>query len=454
MSLAGPEPVSTNPFLRLARDWRDERNVAVPFPRGDTSFSARRTRQALLDPLHLLLDAYDRHGPVFTLRLFHGKVVFMLGPEANHHMLVSHANDFSWREGHMGDLIPLLGDGLLTIDGEFHKRSRRIMLPAFHSERIAALTTLMESEIDRAVDAWRPGQPLDLYDWTRHLALRIAMKALFGVDPDGGTAARMDAAEQFGIALGFWGEPYIKQTMRGPGTPWARMRRARRELDDLIYSEINRRRASGERGEDILSLLIDATDEDGSKLSDRHIRDEVMTLMFAGHDTTTSTVTFMFHELAGAPEWADRAAGSADDLELCIDETLRRYPPAWIGPRKSLQNYEFAGETVPAGAFVNYSSWVSHHLPDVWDEPFAFRPERFADGGEASRQPKGAYVPFGAGSRTCIGMRFGQQEIRLMARRILRDFRLDVRLGYELVVRQMPTIGPRDGLPVTLRAAA
>src|SRR3954453_9329468 len=238
MSLAGPEPVSTNPLLRLARDWRDERNVAVPFPRGDTNFSARRTRQALLDPLHLLLDAYERHGPVFTLRPFHGKVVFMLGPEANHHMLVSHANDFSWREGHMGDLIPLLGDGLLTIDGEFHKRSRRIMLPAFHSERIAALTTLMESEIDRAVDAWRPGQPLDLYDWTRHLALRIAMKALFGVDPDGGTAARMDPPDQFGISPGFWAEPYIKQTMRGPGTPWARMRRARRELDDLIYSEI------------------------------------------------------------------------------------------------------------------------------------------------------------------------------------------------------------------------
>src|SRR3954468_11862587 len=301
MSLVGPEPVSTNPFLRLARDWRDERRVAVPFPRGDTSFSARPTRQALLDPLHLLLDAYDRHGPVFTLRLFHGKVVFMLGPEANHHMLVSHASDFSWRVGHMGDLIPLLGDGLLTIDGDFHKRSRRIMLPAFHHERIAALTTLMEAEIDAAVGAWRPGQELDLYHWTRHLALRIAMRALFGVDPDGGTAARMDAAEQFERALGFWAEPYFKQTMRGPGTPWARMRRARRELDRLIFDEITRRRGSGERGEDILSLLLDAADDDGNTLSDQHIRDEVMTLLFAGHDTTTSTVTFLFHELAGTP---------------------------------------------------------------------------------------------------------------------------------------------------------
>src|SRR3954451_3022890 len=181
MSLAGPEPVSSNPFLRLARDWRDERNVSVPFPRGETNFSAKRTRQALLDPLHLLLGAYERHGPVFTLRLFHGKVVFMLGPAANHHMLVSHASDFSWREGHMGDLIPLLGDGLLTIDGDFHRRSRRIMLPAFHHDRIAALGELMAGEVDGAVRGWREGDELDLYGWTRHLAMRIALRALFGV---------------------------------------------------------------------------------------------------------------------------------------------------------------------------------------------------------------------------------------------------------------------------------
>ncbi len=453
MSLAGPEPVSTNPLLRLARDWREERRVTVPFPRGDTSFSGARTKQALLDPLHLLLDAYERHGPVFTLRLFHGKVVFMLGPEANHYMLVSHFNQFSWREGHLGDMIPLLGDGLLTIDGDFHKRSRRIMLPAFHHERIAALTDLMQAEVDQAVDAWRPGMKVDIYDWTRHLALRIAMRALFGVDPDGGTAARMDAAEQFELALGFWGKPYILQVLRGPRTPWVQMQRARRELDRLIFDEIARRRSSGERGEDILSLLLDASDDDGNTLSDQHIRDEVMTLLFAGHDTTTSTVAFLFHELASAPGWADRAAGDPADLELCLDETLRRYPPAWIGPRKALENFEFAGQPVPAGAFVNYSSWVSHHLPDVWDEPFAFRPERFAEGGEASRQPKGAYVPFGGGSRTCIGMRFGQQEIRLIARRILAEYRLEQPSDYRLTVRQMPTIGPKDGMPMTVRAA-
>jgi len=451
MSLAGPQPVSTNPLARLAADLRAERAARVPFPAGATGFSAARTHRALVDPLGLLLESYERFGPVFTLRLFHGRVVWMLGPEANHHMTVSHAADFSWREGHMGDLIPLLGDGLLTIDGEFHRRSRKIMLPAFHHERIGALHGLMTDEVDAAIASWRPGTDLDLYAWTRRLALRIALRALFGVDPER-AAGRLDAAEQFERALGFWGRAYILQVLRGPATPWARMQRARRELDRLIFAEIRRRRTSGERGEDILSLLLDAADEEGNTLSEQHIRDEVMTLLFAGHDTTTSTVTFLFHELARAPEWADRAAAHAADLELCLDETLRLFPPAWVGPRRSLVDFEFAGQSVPAGAFVNYSSWASHRLPDVWDAPGAFDPQRFAPG-RREQIPKGAYIPFGGGSRTCIGMRFGQQEIRVIAARILRDFRLELLAGHELKIRQMPTIGPIGGLPVRIRAA-
>jgi cytochrome P450 len=451
MSLAGPQPVSTNPIARLRDDWRAERDAAVPFPPGEMGFSMRRTRRALKDPLHLLLEGYENYGPVFTMRLFHGRVVFMLGPEANHHMLVSHAQDFSWREGHLGDMIPLLGDGLLTIDGDFHRRSRKIMLPAFHHDRIAALGDLMTEEVEGAMAGWRAGDELDLYSWTRHLAMRIALRALFGVDPER-AAGRLDAAEQFERALSFWSREYVLQIMRGPFTPWARMQRARRELDALIYSEIDDRRAGGMRGDDLMSLLLDASDEEGRTLSKRHIRDEVMTLLFAGHDTTTSTIAFLFHELAGHPEWADRAAASPEDLELCLDETLRRFPPAWIGPRRALVDYEFAGHSVPAGAFVNYTSWVSHHLPDVWDEPFAFRPERFAAGAR-ERIPKGAYVPFGGGSRTCIGMRFGQQEIRAISSRILRDFRLELPPGHRLTIRQMPTIGPEGGLPVRVRAA-
>src|SRR5437588_6169438 len=135
---------------------------------------------------------------------------------------------------------------------------------------------------------------------------------------------------------------------------------------------------------------------------------------------------------------------------MVLDETLRMYPPAWIGARKSLRAYEFGGQLVPGGAYVNYSSWVSHHLPEVFPEPEQFRPERFAPERKAAL-PKGAYVPFGAGSRICIGMRFGQLEVKAIASELLRRYDFSLSPGYELRTRQMPTIGPRGGLPLIVQ---
>ena len=459
MTLAPPPPVSTNPFRRLYEDLRAELDAGVPYPPGDTAPSLARTKRFAEQPLPVLLDAYERYGPVFTLRIFHGLVVFMLGPEANHYVTVSHADNFRWRDGHMGDLIPLLGDGLLTIDGEFHRRSRKAMLPVFHRERIARAAETILDEATRAVDALPTGR-VDLYHWTRGLALRIAMRALFGLDPD--RAPR--AARDFETALSYWSRDYFLQVARGPGTPFHRMQRARARLDELIFAEVARRRASGaERGEDLLSLLLEARDEDGNALDDAHVRDEVMTLLFAGHDTTTSTIAFLFFELSRNPEVRERVEAELDAagpigaghlggtklpyLEMTIDETLRKYPPAWVGPRRSNRPFTFAGAQVPGNAFVNYCSWASHHLPHVFPEPGAFRPERFTPEARA-RLPRGAYVPFGGGSRTCIGMRFGQVEVRALAALLASRFRLDVPRDYTLRVRQMPTIGPRDGLPV------
>jgi len=230
----------------------------------------------------------------------------------------------------------------------------------------------------------------------------------------------------------------------------------------VIFEEIARRRASGERGEDILSLLMDAEDEDGSGLSDQELRDQVMTLLFAGHDTATSTVTFLFYELARNPDeiapLAEEVAATDDfvsgmpRLDMALDETLRMYPPAWIGPRRSIEPFELCGIHVPGGVFVNYCSWASHHLPEVFGEPSQFRPERFAPEAKAAL-PKGAYVPFGGGSRTCIGMRFGQLEVKAIAAGILRRFRLELQdPQLRPSIRQMPTLSPRGGLPVVVRA--
>ena len=311
MSLQAPPPVAANPIELIARDLRNEWRTPVPYPPGDTTFDLRRAGAMLRNPLPLLLDGYARYGPVYTLRLLSSKVIVLLGPEANHHLLVANQANFSWREGSFANLIPLLGDGLLTIDGDFHRRSRKIMLPVFHHEHIAAALETMTVETEQAMSAWRTGDRVDLYDWTRKLALRIAMRALFGLDPDGPAARSVDAARLFNEALHFFSYDLPVQWLRGPGTPWRRMQRARHELDRLIYSEIATRRRTGERGLDLLSLLLDASDEDGTRLSDRHVRDEVMTLLFAGHDTTTSTVAFMFYELARHPDVTDAAAGGA-----------------------------------------------------------------------------------------------------------------------------------------------
>src|SRR5215216_6968327 len=164
-SLTGPEPVSTNPLRRVAFELQMERRARGAGPPGDTRPSARRTHRMIVDPLGLLLDGYQRHGPVFALRILNARNVFLLGPEANHFMLVSHADHFRWRDGAFGDLIPLLGDGMLTIDGDFHRRSRRIMLPAFHTTRVAAALATMEEEIERAVGAFEDGGRVELYGW-------------------------------------------------------------------------------------------------------------------------------------------------------------------------------------------------------------------------------------------------------------------------------------------------
>jgi cytochrome P450 len=453
----------------MLRDIRAERANRTPYPPGETRFSLARTRRFATEPLDLLLECYERHGPVFTIRVFYGNVVFMLGPAANHYMTVSHASNFTWRESHFRELIGLLGDGLLTTDGEFHRRSRQIMLPAFHREQIAASIDVMREETERALEDLAAAHRVDLYDWTRHLAMRIAMRALFGLDPDGELARGTDAAALFERALSFYATEYTTRFLRGPLTPWARLLRASERLDRIIYGEIAHRRATGRRGEDILSLLLDAEDEQGTSLTDKQIRDEVMTLLFAGHDTTTSTVSFMFYELARNPHVVERLVAEQDEilrgaqptaeqlmggglpqLEMVLEETLRKYPPAWIGPRRSVEAFEFEGHSVPRGAYVDYCSWASHHLPEVFAEPDRFLPERFAPEARAAL-PKGAYIPFGGGSRTCIGMRFGQLEVRTVATLILARFALELPEDFELSIRQMPTISPRDGLPMLVR---
>jgi cytochrome P450 len=462
-----PEQMSDNPARRLFDDIRAELQVRRrgSYPPGPQNFDFGRTLRMANDPLPLLLSLYEEYGPVFSLRLLHHPVVFMLGPEANHFITVSDPENFHWRESSFGDLIPLLGDGLLTIDEDYHDRAREIMMPAFHREQVAAAVEAMIAEAGPAIVRLRPGEVVDVYEWMRGLAMRIAMRALLGLDPDdAGKGAA--AAEHFERALGFYGTDFHLRLLRGPGSPWSKLVRSRAVLDEIVYGEIAGRRADPDPGKvDILSLLLAVRDEEGEGFTDKEVRDQVMTLMFAGHDTSTSTLTFAMHELARHPdvvaklcEEQDRVLGSDPPdieklerempyLEMVIDEVLRLYPPAWIGPRRAVRDFEFAGNSIVRGTYVNYCSWASHRLPEVFPEPEAFVPERFTRERKAAL-PRGAYVPFGGGRRICIGKRFGQTEVKLVATMLLQRLRLDAMPGRTMTVRQMPTLSPRGGLPM------
>jgi cytochrome P450 len=466
-----PPRLSANPFLRVANDLRAEWRGRGSYPPGPSDFSLSRTKQAAYDPLPLLLGAYEEFGPIFSMRLLHSKVVFMLGPEANHFVTVGHPENFHWRESSFGDLIPLLGDGLLTVDDDYHDRARAIMLPAFHREQVEASTAAMVTETEAAIAALAADTVVDVYGWMRALAMRIAMRALLGLDPDDGGKGAL-AAEKFEEALGYFGIDFALRLLRGPGSPWRRLMAARAVLDRIVYEEIERRRAAHDSGRrDILSLLVAARGQHGERFTDTEIRDQLMTLMFAGHDTTTSTVTFALYELAHHPDVLERLCEEQDRvlagtpptidqlerelpyLDMVVDEVLRLYPPAWIGPRRAVRDFEWGGYHVPKGAYVNYCSWASHRLPEVFPEPEAFVPERFTRERKAAL-PRGAYVPFGGGKRVCIGKRFGQTEVKLVLSMLSQRLRADALPGRTMTVRQMPTLSPRGGLKMRLRNRA
>jgi cytochrome P450 len=463
MAIASPPELTTNPIKRIRGDWQVERTGwRRRLPPGPKLPSIARTERMRRDPLSVLLPAYEEHGPIFALRIFHGLLVFMIGPEANRFMLVTDREKFRWRDGSLGDLIPLIGDGLLTTDGDYHDRARELMVPAFHRERIATAASLMAGEAEAGLAGWRPGARVDLYDWTRHVAMRVAMQALFGLDPD---RAGVDVAATFERGLAFYEREYWLQVVRGPGSPFARLRQVRQILDRIILDEIAHRRRNG-AGEDILGVLVESTDSEGAGLTDEQIRDQVLTLLFAGHDTTTSTVAFLFYELARRPEWAERIAaeigrvapdreptaaelfGEMPELGAAVDETLRLYPPAWIGPRRARVDFEFGGYEVPAGYPVNYSSWASHRLPEVFPEPDEFRPERFLD-----RAP-GTYtwIPFGGGVRRCVGATFAQMEMQVVLRTIAQRVRLEAVGEPEPVRRRAITLVPARGGEVRVLA--
>jgi cytochrome P450 len=360
----------------------------------------------------------------------------------------------------------LLGNGLLTNEGESWLRQRRLMQPAFHRQRLAAYGQVMAEHARRQRSAWQDGEVRDVYADMMRLTLGIVIKSLFDLELEG-------AAQTVGPSLARVMEHFSKvQALLLPDwlpTPENLGYRAALErLDALVSQLILRRREAGGEAGDLLSLLLHVQDEDGQRMSDQQIRDEVLTLMLAGHETTSITLAFCCHLLARHPEAEaslhrelDAVLGgrepTLEDLpalsftEHVVKEALRLYPPAWSISREALEDDEVGGWRIPAGSTVVMNPWTVHRDARFYEEPEAFRPQRWADGLE-QRLPRFAWFPFGGGPRLCIGMGFALMEARLVLATLAQRFRFERVPGDDVELLPSITLRPKHGVKVRLRA--
>jgi cytochrome P450 len=352
-------------------------------------------------------------------------------------------------------LEPVVGRfSVILLDEAPHLEQRKLMLPAFHGDRMQRLSGLMEELAEREVATWPTGVPVQLHPRFQALTLEIILRAVFGLE----AGERLDALrERFIEVLEFGASPAsvnprFQRSFGGFG-PYARFTRARDAVDSLVYAQIDDRRRSGERTEDVLSMLLDARHEDGSEMSEEEIRDELMTALLAGHETTASELAWAFETLAREPRVLGRLqdeidAGEGDAyLTATIQETLRRRPVLpQAEPRLVKEPVEIGGWRYEPGVVLGASAWLVHHDPDIYPDPFAFRPERFLE------EPPGTYtwIPFGGGRRRCLGASFAMLEMKLALRAALRRYTLGPRGGFERTRRRSITISPRAGARTVL----
>lgn len=441
----------------------------MPSPPGEsrpwsTVFELRR------DPLGFLERIAARYGDIAHLRVGPYKLVVINHPDLFHELLV--AKDASFVKGRALDQArDVFGQGLLTSEGEFHRRQRRLIQPAFHRRRIEAYADAMAADAAAAAERWRDGETVDVSREMMRLTMRIVARSLFSLDVEEESAREVGRAldaliQAFSLAPG----PLKALLQKLPVLPAERRaRQALATLDALVYGLIAERRRAGDAADrgDLLSLLLAAREEDGGgAMDDRQVRDEVLTLFLAGHETTANTLAWSWYLLALHPEaearfhaevdavLGDRLPGARDLPALPVtrqvfSESMRLYPPAWAVSRKAVEPVTIGGYPVPAGAGVLASQWVAHRDPRFFEDPLAFRPERWTEEFEASL-PKLAYFPFGGGPRLCIGMGFAKMEGALLLATLGRRWRMRLVPGQRIEPEARITLRPKEGVRVAL----
>ncbi len=416
------------------------------------------------DPLAVMSGLHRRHGDLVHFRIGPQRVFVVLRADLIREVLVRHQKSFKKGPGFEAARI-VLGDGLLTSEGDFHLRQRRMLQPAFHRRRVAAYAGIMVDEATRVGDSWEDGQVRNVAVDMSGLALRVVSRALFGAELD-------DDARDIGRAVAEVGEFFDYLTIALLPvllrTPLPRVRRFRRGIGDLEEATarvIATRRSEDADGDgDLLSILLAARDVegDGTGMSDEQMRDEALTLITAGHETTANGLTWTWHLLAQHPAVEERfhaelgqvLGGRAPEVgdaaalqytEAVLLESMRLYPPAWGIERRAVRDQEIGGYVIPAGAAVLMPTFVTNRDPRLYPDPLRFDPDRFL-GDAAATRPDWAYPLFGAGTRKCIGVGFAMLEAVLVMAELGRRFRLRPDPGHDVVPQARVSLRPRDGL--------
>jgi cytochrome P450 len=399
-------------------------------------------------PTALMRRCRERYGDVFTLDIAHeGPWVMLVDPDAIKQVFTGDPRLLHAGEGNM-ILKPMLGsNSVLLLDEAQHMRQRKLMLPPFHGERMKAYAETMRAVAEREIATWPRGEPFELWPRMQSITLEVIVRTVFGIERVG-DVARLGRA--LGAALDWGTDPLtaLGLFIFGPEHALTRIvsRRKLRSVDALVYEEIGRRRADPdlENRDDVMSLLLQARHDDGSAMSDEELRDELMTLLVAGHETTATALAWTLERLVRHPDAFERL-GDDDYLEAVVKESLRMRPIIPLVARRLQEPMEIGGHLLPAGATVTPCIWLMHRRPDIYPEPDRFRPERFLE------QPAGTYtwIPFGGGVRRCLGASFAMFEMKQVLAAIAANVRLhapDPRP--EQIARRAITFTPERGARV------
>jgi len=426
--------------------------------------NARYFAGFLFDPIGFVGRRFERYGDIYYAPSGGTGLYVVRHPDHLHEVLVTRASSFHKTHSAFARLSLVLGDGLLTTDGDTWKRQRRMVQPAFSSARLAGYAGVMVQEAARAAADWRGGEVRDMSGEMMQLTLRVVSRTLFGHDV---SARHID---EVGRAMRLFQSSLVRPDLlpawMSPGQ--RKLKQALAALDAMTYGIIAARRSSAERQTDLLQMLIDAVDEegDGGGLTDKELRDQLVTLFLAGHETTSHALTWTLYCLAENPraeralhEELDRVLGDRDptyeDLgrlpytEQVVHESMRLYPPVYSVARKAHEDTEIGGYPVRAGSEVVLWIYMTHRDPRFYPEPHAFRPERFTPDEEAKR-PRLAHLPFGAGPRACIGKVFAMVEARLLLATLARRWRLQLAPGQRVAAQPRITLVPKHGMRMTL----